>query len=89
MEGFHNFCNKQDGRFVDADRKFEWRYNEATIAFGKNRGRSLKEIVKQDPSFLEWMLASDFASETKDIVKKALAGTFPRRTLTAEIASTA
>jgi DNA polymerase-3 subunit epsilon len=79
MDGLHNYCNEQNGRFVDTDRKFEWRYNEATIAFGKNRGRSLKEIVRQDPGFLEWMLASDFGSETKDIVKRALVGNFPKR----------
>jgi DNA polymerase-3 subunit epsilon len=79
MDGLDNFCSEQDGRFVDADRKFEWRYNEATIAFGKNRGRSLKEIVRQDPGFLQWILASDFGSETKDIVRKALEGKFPRQ----------
>jgi DNA polymerase-3 subunit epsilon len=78
LEGLHNFCNERDERFVDAERKFEWRHNEAAFAFGKYKGRSLREVAKQEPSFLEWMLAKDFGAETKAIVERALKGKFPK-----------
>jgi len=78
LQGLHNFCNERDERFVDADRKFEWRHDEATFTFGKYRGRSLKEVAKEEPGFLEWMLAKDFGPETKAIVQRALEGKFPK-----------
>jgi DNA polymerase-3 subunit epsilon len=80
IDTLHEFCNPRDYRFVDRDRKFEWRHNQATVAFGRNRGRSLKESAKEDPSFLEWILKSDFKPETKEIAKDALGGRFPERT---------
>src|SRR6266404_1526727 len=79
LQGLHDFCNERDERFVDAERKFEWRHNEATFAFGKYRGRSLREVAKEEPGFLEWMLASDFGAGTKAIAEKALRGKFPKR----------
>src|ERR1700730_2980087 len=79
LQGLHNFCNERDDRFVDAGRKFDWRHNEATFAFGKHRGSSLKDIAKREPDFLAWMLRSDFEPETKAIVEKALTGKFPER----------
>ncbi len=81
LDGLHSFCNEREERFVDGDRKFEWRRNEATFAFGKYRGRSLKEIAKEEPSFLEWMLTRDFGSETKAIVLAALKGKFPKQSV--------
>jgi DNA polymerase-3 subunit epsilon len=79
MQGLHDFCNEHDDRFVDAERKFEWRHNEATFAFGKYRGRSLREVAEEEPGFLEWMLTKDFEAETKAIVAEALKGHFPKQ----------
>ncbi len=79
LQELHNYCNRRDERFADAERKFEWRHNEATFAFGKYKGRSLREVARQEPGFLEWMLASDFGAETKAIVERALKGKFPNR----------
>jgi DNA polymerase-3 subunit epsilon len=78
-DGLHGFCNQQDERFVDSDRKFEWRNKEATFTFGKYKGRSLKEVAKEDPGFLEWMKTRDFSDEVKQIVEKALKGKLPKR----------
>jgi hypothetical protein len=84
VAALQEFCNPRDDRFVDRDRKFEWRHNQATVAFGRNRGRSLKEMAKEDPGFLEWILKSDFTQETKEIAKKALHGEFPERPVALE-----
>jgi len=79
MQGLHDFCNEQDERFVDPERKFAWRHNEAVFAFGKFKGHSLKEVAQVDSSFLKWMLGADFGAETKVIAEKALSGKFPVR----------
>jgi DNA polymerase III subunit epsilon len=81
LQGLHDFCNERDNRFVDASRKFEWRHNEATLAFSKYKGRSLKDIAERERGFLEWMLEGDFEPETKAIAERALKGKFPRRKL--------
>lgn len=69
----------QDDRFVDNDRKFYWRSGEAHLAFSKHRDRSLAEVARQEPGFLEWILKADFSEETKDIVRKALEGELPKK----------
>jgi hypothetical protein len=71
--------NQRDERFVDAERKCEWRHNGATFSFGKYKGHLLREVAKEEPGFLEWMLTRDFGAETKAIVGKALKGRFPKR----------
>jgi DNA polymerase-3 subunit epsilon len=42
------------------------------INFGKKKGESLKNLARNDPGFLRWILKSDFSSDTKDVVRKAL-----------------
>jgi len=68
-----------DDRFVDNDRKFYWRSGEAYFAFSKHKDRPLEEIAKVDRGFLEWIISADFSEETKDIVRKALAGEMPKK----------
>ena len=59
-----------DDRFVDIDRKFYWRGGEAYLVFSKHKDRSLADVAKKDPGFLEWILSANFSEETKNIVKK-------------------
>ena len=67
------------GDAVDLEGKFAWKDGEATLTFGKNKGRSLKWLAANDASFLRWMLSADFGVEVKNIIKAALAGQFPSR----------
>ena len=75
------FLNKihksSNERFVDNDRKFYWRDGQAHFSFSKYRDMSLAKVAQIDPSFLRWISEADFSEETKNIVKKALAGIFP------------
>lgn len=48
---------------------------EIAISFGKQKGRTLKELAKMDAGFLRWILKKDFSAETKSYVQKALRGT--------------
>lgn len=64
--------------YVDQEGKFLWSGNEVVFGFGtKTMGRSLREIAKTDPTFLQWMLRQDFEEATLAIVHNALAGKFP------------
>jgi len=69
IKKIHKF--KSD-RFVDSTVRFYWQNGEAYFAFSKYKGKSLNEVVKSDPEFLEWMLESDFSEEAKSIVIEAL-----------------
>ena len=70
-----------DDRFVDNDRKFYWRSGEAYFTFSKHKDRSLAEVAERDPGFLNWILTADFSEETKDIVRKALIGELPKKSV--------
>lgn len=65
------------GDAVDLEGKFSWKDGEATLTFGKNKGRSLRWLAANDASFLRWMLGADFGVEVKAIVRDALAGKLP------------
>jgi DNA polymerase-3 subunit epsilon len=81
VEGLHKFCNPDQGRFVERTRKFVWtKDGEAAFTFGKLKGKTLQQAVQgEDRGYLEWMLNKDFSEEVKDILRKALEGTFPAR----------
>lgn len=76
VAGLHDVCA---GDAVDLEGKFAWKDGEATLTFGKNKGRSLKWLAANDASFLRWTLGADFGVEVKHIIKAALAGQFPSR----------
>ena len=64
--------------FYDPEKKFRWWNGELYPVFGKYaRKTSLKEISKQDASYLQWLLTTDFGEEVKKLIQNALAGRFP------------
>ncbi len=77
VEELHNFCNKKDDRFVDADRKFVWENASACFTFGKYKGVLLNKVAATDPVYLKWMLQQDFSDEVRSILQSALNGEFP------------
>ena len=40
--------------------------DEPVINFGKYKGRLATEVLRQDPSYYDWILKGDFAQNTKD-----------------------
>lgn len=71
------YCARRDPSWLDRDGKIRWQNGEARVAFGKNSGRSLRELAKTDAGFLRWIDGKYFADDTKALVRQALAGTFP------------
>ena len=79
LRGLHEYCNKQDERFVDGGRKMMWRDGEAALNFGKYKGELLKDLVRKQRDYVEWMVSDGkFNQEVVDICWRALRGEFPQ-----------
>jgi DNA polymerase-3 subunit epsilon len=78
VEGLHVYCNRQDERYVDGTRKMIWRDGEAALNFGKYKGELLKDLVRKQRDYVEWIVSDGkFPQEMVDICWRALRGEFP------------
>jgi len=76
----HEFCKKQDERFVDGTRKFYWKDGEPAFNFGKHKGELLRDMVRKQRDYIEWIVNDGkFAQDAVDICWKALRGEFPKK----------
>jgi DNA polymerase III subunit epsilon len=65
---------------VDPEGKLVWRDGEAFFNFGKYRYRSLADVARSEPDYLDWIVSkADFSKELVEICSKARRGQFPRR----------
>jgi len=64
---------------VDRAGKFVWSGGEPVFSFGRARGRSLREVARDDPDYLRWILKSDFPDDARALVEGALRGAIPRK----------
>jgi DNA polymerase-3 subunit epsilon len=78
VEGLAAASKRTSDRYVDPDRKLEWRDGEACFAFGKHSGRLVRDVTASDPDYLSWVLASDFPDTLKSILREAKEGRYPR-----------
>ena len=59
------------GRNVDlAGRMVYDDNNEPIFNFGKNKGRKVRDIVRHEPGFVQWIMQGDFPKETKDQLRR-------------------
>ena len=78
MESLRDFDYEKIDDYFDEERKFRWWNGELYPVFGKYAKRaSLKEIVKKDPSYLEWLTTTDFPQKVKAMIRGILEGRFP------------
>jgi DNA polymerase-3 subunit epsilon len=80
VSSLHEFCNPKDPAWIDDDGKFVWSEGKAIINFGKNQGKTLEFVSKNDPSYFQWIITKDFSAKVKDIAKDAINGKFPEPT---------
>jgi DNA polymerase-3 subunit epsilon len=71
------FCAPKDA--VDREGKFVWRNGEVVFGFGgKHRGKTLKEVVATDRSYINWMIEKgSFNSDVVKLCRDALLGSLP------------
>ena len=65
------FCAGVD-QDMDPEGRFRLVNGEATVNFGKNRGRTLKDMSREEPGFFRWILKGDFSPPVKEIARKFL-----------------
>lgn len=44
--------------------------HEPIFNFGKNKGKKVKDVVRHEPGFIQWILQGDFPKETKDQLRR-------------------
>ncbi|MBQ7206891.1 MAG: 3'-5' exonuclease [Lentisphaeria bacterium] len=79
VDGLAVFSDLAGPDAVDRGRRFKWSGDEVVVNFGKNAGRTLRDIAENDPGFLRWILRGDFADDVKEVASNALIGKFPVR----------
>ena len=69
------FC--KDDRWVDTAGRLHWKGGEVAVGFGKKQGMLLKDLVKTDKGYLDWILRGEFPEDTKEIIRNAKKGDYP------------
>lgn len=69
VEGLHKLSaqgNAADlaGRIVYNDK------HQEVFNFGKHKGKLVKEVLKKEPSYYDWMVQGDFAANTKAVLTR-------------------
>lgn len=68
MEAIGKFCQRNN----NADLMGRLVYNDAgevTFNFGKNKGKTVKEILEKEPGYYGWMMQGSFPLYTKKVLK--------------------
>ncbi|MCS6979821.1 MAG: 3'-5' exonuclease [Flavobacteriales bacterium] len=67
----------------DWEGKFEWGPDgEPWFAFGKYKGKSLREAFMQEPSYYYWMMEKDFLLSTKAMITAHFCRLYPHKKTT-------
>ena len=74
LDGLDRWLNPPVVDAVDRNGKFVVREGEIVFAFGKLRGRPLREVAQVERDYLEWILRQDFPEDARALVEKALRG---------------
>jgi DNA polymerase-3 subunit epsilon len=70
VESIVDFTGEE--KVVDFAKRFVMQNDEIVFNFGKHKGKSAKEILRSEPQYFDWMLKSDFALHTKQVITEIL-----------------
>ena len=74
MAELHEVCHPREPDWIDDEGKLIQSDQGPLIGFGKYIGRSLEDLVGEDPGYLQWILSQDFSTQVKDVIGGALRG---------------
>ena len=77
MEALDKLLNPIDPFNADRSGRLRWIEDEVVINFGKKKGAKLRDLAKDDPGFLKWIIKNDFPQDTRALCENALKGVFP------------
>ena len=69
-EAICKFCGEED--MVDFSRRFIRVNGIEVFNFGKHKGRTVVEVLKQEPQYYDWMMKGDFTMHTKQKLTEIL-----------------
>lgn len=78
METLDRTFNPIDPFNADRSGRLRWVEGELTVNFGKKKGTRVKDLAKDDPGFLKWIIKNDFPQDTRLICENALKGVYPQ-----------
>ncbi len=55
----------KDGNFVDIGRRMIYKNGTPYFNFGKNKGRSVEEVLQKEPQYYDWIMKKNFPQDTK------------------------
>lgn len=76
VEFLADFSN-QNGALDLAARIVKNENGEPIFNFGKHKGKTVKEVLRREPSFYDWMMQGDFSKNTKDVLRALKFKYFP------------
>ena len=68
IDALHEFC--VDPNDVDYQGKIKLKDGVAVFEFGKFQGKPVGKSLAADPKYFEWILAGDFATDTKNHIRR-------------------
>ncbi len=77
MDELDALCNPRDPDWADQEGKIRWVSGELVLNFGQKQGTKIRDLVYNDPGYLEWMLKKDFPDDTKDLIRNAINNRYP------------
>jgi DNA polymerase-3 subunit epsilon len=72
VEALDAYCFPVPQGAVDRGGKFVLREGEVIFAFGRQKGRALREVARAQRDYLEWILKQDFPEDARMLVEEAL-----------------
>jgi len=75
----HEVCHPRDPDWIDPDGKLKWDGDVPVLNFGNHRGVPLADLVRDERSYLQWVLGADFPAPCCALIKDALRGVLPVR----------
>lgn len=63
VDFLHDFS--YDAQFLDSGRRFMMDDGVAKFNFGKHKGKTVADVLRQEPQYYDWMMRSDFLNDTK------------------------
>ena len=77
METLDRTFNPIDPFNADRSGRIRWVEGELVVNFSKKKGSKLKDLAKEDPGFLKWIVKNDFPQDTRALCDNALKGIYP------------
>jgi len=78
IESLKDFEYERSSDYFDVEGKFCWWNKNLYPMFGKyRRKKHIKDIVRDDRKYLEWIVGADFSDEVRKMAANALRGEFP------------